>query len=91
MHCGSILSSTALDLASLKLSFGIPAIHGKDVLFACLLVGETRCVCILVPLAMSNKAVGIVVSPIVSLMDQQVSVPLLKQVPALLRMTDKTA
>ena len=52
----------------------LPVIHGKDV-FVRLRTGGGKSLCMfLLPLAMSNNAVGIVVSPLVSLMDQQVSV-----------------
>lgn len=48
----------------------LPAIHGKDV-FVRIPTGGGKSLCMyLVPLAMSNKAIGVVISPLVSLMDQ---------------------
>ena len=54
----------------------LPVVHGKDV-FVCLPTGGGKSLCIfLAPLAISNRAITIVVSPLTSLMDQQVSVRL---------------
>lgn len=51
----------------------LPAAHGKDV-FVRMPTGGGKSLCMyLVPLAMSDKAIGIVVSPLVRLLDQQVS------------------
>ena len=52
----------------------LPAIHGKDV-FVRMRTGGGKSLCMfLLPLAVSETAIGVVVSPLVSLMDQQVSV-----------------
>ena len=54
----------------------LPVVHGKDV-FVRLRTGAGKSLCMfLLPLAMSSNAIGIVISPLVSLMDQQVSVTL---------------
>ena len=51
----------------------LPLAHGKDV-FVRMRTGGGKSLCMfLVPLAMCDNALGIVVSPLVSLMDQQVS------------------
>ena len=50
-----------------------PVIHGNDV-FVRIRTGGGKSLCMfLLPLAMSVNAIGIIVSPLVSLMDQQVS------------------
>ena len=50
----------------------LPALHGKDV-FATMATGAGKSLCFfLVPLALSSSAVGVVVSPLNALMDQQV-------------------
>ena len=52
----------------------LPLAHGKDV-FVRMKTGGGKSLCMfLVPLAMRDNALGIVVSPLVSLMDQQVSI-----------------
>ena len=52
----------------------LPVAHGKDV-FVRMPTGGGKSLCMfLVPLAVSKKAIGIIVSPLVSLRDQQVSV-----------------
>lgn len=51
----------------------LPVVHGRDV-FARMPTGGGKSLCMfLVPLAVSKKAIGVIVSPLVSLMDQQVS------------------
>lgn len=51
----------------------LPIIHGNDV-FVRMRTGGGKSLCMfLLPLAMSENAIGIIVSPLVSLMDQQVS------------------
>ena len=51
----------------------LPVVHGKDV-FVRMPTGGGKSLCMfLVPLAVNKKAIGVVVSPLVSLMDQQVS------------------
>ena len=51
----------------------LPAAHGKDV-FVHMRTGGGKSLCIfLLPLAFGHDAMGIVVSPLVGLMEQQVS------------------
>ena len=51
----------------------LPVVHGRDV-FVRMPTGRGKSLCIfLAPLAISNHAICIVVSPLISLMDQQVS------------------
>ena len=51
----------------------LPVVHGKDV-FVRMPTGGGKSLCMfLVPLAVYKKAIGVVVSLLVSLMDQQVS------------------
>lgn len=51
----------------------LPAVHGRDV-FVRMPTGGGMSLCMfLVPLAVNKKAIGVIVSPLVSLMDQQVS------------------
>jgi superfamily II DNA helicase RecQ len=51
----------------------LPVVHGKDV-FVRMPTGGGKSLCMfLVPLAVNKKAIGVIVSPLVSLMDQQVS------------------
>lgn len=52
----------------------VPVIHGNDVVVRMRTGGGKSLCMFLLPLAMSNNAIGIVVSPLKSLMDQQVSV-----------------
>ena len=55
-----------------QLSVILPVLHGKDV-FAMMATGAGKSLCFyLVPLATSPDAVGVVISPLNSLMDQQV-------------------
>ena len=50
----------------------LPVLHGHDV-FVRMRTGGGKSICMfLPPLAISNTAVGIIVSPLVSLMEQQV-------------------
>lgn len=54
----------------------LPVVHGRDV-FVCLPTGGGKSLCIfLALLAISDRAIAIVVSPLISLMDQQVSASL---------------
>ena len=51
----------------------MPVLHGKDVLVK-MATGAGKSLCIyLVPLAVGTSAVGVVISPLNGLMDQQVS------------------
>ena len=51
----------------------LPVVHGKDV-FVRMPTGGGKSLCMfLVPLAVNKKAIGVVVSLLISLMDQQVS------------------
>ena len=51
----------------------LPILHGRDV-FARMATGAGKSLCFfLVPLATSPSAVGVVISPLNSLMDQQVA------------------
>lgn len=51
----------------------LPVAHGKDV-FVHIATGGGKSLCMyLVPLCISNEAVGIVISPLVGLVEQQVS------------------
>ena len=55
-----------------QLSVILPALHGKDT-FAMMATGAGKSLCFyLVPLATSPNAVGVVISRLKSLMDQQV-------------------
>lgn len=50
----------------------LPTAHGKDV-FVRIPTGGGKSLCMyLVPLAISNEAMGIIISPLVGLMEQQV-------------------
>ena len=50
----------------------LPALHGRDV-FVCMATGAGKSLAMfLVPLAYSNMAVGVIISPLISLMDEQV-------------------
>ena len=52
----------------------LPVLHGRDV-FVRMATGAGKSLCIfLAPLALSDSAVGIVISPLNGLMDQQVSI-----------------
>ena len=51
----------------------LPALHGKDV-FVHMATGSGKSLCMfLVPLAINDSAMGIVISPLNALMDQQVN------------------
>ena len=51
----------------------LPVAHGRDV-FVRMPTGGGKSLCMfLVPLAVNKNAIGVVVSPLISLMDQQVS------------------
>ena len=51
----------------------LPAVHGKDV-FVRMRTGGGKSLCMfLVPLAVSDSAMGIIISPLIGLMEQQVS------------------
>lgn len=55
----------------------LPALHGQDV-FVRMATGSGKSLCIfLVPLALNDSAMGIVISPLNALMDQQVRCNLL--------------
>ena len=50
----------------------LPALHGQDV-FVCMATGSGKSICMfLVPLAVNDVAMGIVISPLNALMNQQV-------------------
>ena len=52
----------------------LPVLHGRDV-FVCMATGAGKSLCIfLAPLTLSDSAVGVVISPLNGLMDQQVSI-----------------
>lgn len=55
----------------------IPLLHGRDV-FARMATGSGKSVCMFLgPLALSDSAIGLVISPLSGLMEQQVSVVLI--------------
>ena len=55
----------------------IPLLHGKDV-FARIATGSGKSVCMFLgPSALSDSAIGLVISPLSGLMEQQVSVVLI--------------
>ena len=55
----------------------IPLLHGRDV-FARMATGSGKSVCMFLgPLALSDSAIGLVISPLNGLMEQQVSVVLI--------------
>ena len=57
----------------------LPALHGKDV-FVRMATGAGKSLCIfLPPLAVSDSAIGVVISPLNGLMDQQVGSEIYKQ------------
>ena len=76
------LSSLRLTLATVfglqsfrpgQLEYVLPALHGKDV-FARMATGAGKSVAMfMVPLVYSNMAVGVIISPLNLLMDEQVS------------------
>ena len=56
----------------------LPVAHGKDV-FVHMRTGGGKSLCMfIVPLAFGDEAMGIIISPLVGLMEQQVSVVLLQ-------------
>ena len=58
-----------------QLAAMLPVLHGKDV-FAKMATGAGKSLCfLLIPLAVSPSAVGVIISPLNALMDQQVLSP----------------
>ena len=52
----------------------LPALHGKDV-FVRMATGSGKSLCMyLVPLAVSDSSIGIIISPLIGLMGQQVRI-----------------
>ena len=61
----------------------MPALHGKDV-FVRMGTGSGKTLCMfLVPLAASNVATGLIISPLIGLMEQQVQKLLISCIQAI--------